>query len=195
MYLSNTRLISMLFVLAVLTLSLLWLLSKQASLPSPKVLTAEEPLQLAARQPEAEVAKDNAVTGIPDLEPAKETTAPTASISPTPSTVTSTPTAPAEPSKAEKTKPARTTEVATVPESLVLSEKELKALSNKDRKRYEQMLENLRSIRDQSTQLTSEHQRLEQQRLELEQRNQELTKQLEQVRQTTETTAENNIKP
>lgn len=177
MYLSNTRLISMLFVLAGLTFGLLWLLNKQAHLPSPTALNAEEPVQLVARQPAVD---NNAATAIPELEPAKETIA-----------LTNSNTAGA----AAKLQAEPPLEVAAIPEHLVLSEKELKALSSKDRKHYEQMMGSLRSLHDQSTQLTSERQRLEQQMAELEKRNQELAKQLEQVRQTTETTAENKTKP
>lgn len=194
MYLSNTRLISLLFALAGLTLGLLWLLSKQVAPAAlaPTALNAEVLPQLAAGQTEAN-APDKTVEAIPSLEPAPE-----------PAETMTTPAAAAvlQASQAKKleqpelAKPAaKPTEMAAVPENLVLSEKELKALSAKDRKRYEKMLESLSSVRDQSTQLTTERQRLEQQMQELEQRNLELTRQLEQVRQTTETTAANQPQP
>lgn len=192
MYFSNTRLISLLLALAVLTLSLLWLLSKQTSLSVPTALNAEESLQVAAKEL-GTGSVENKVTAIPSLEPAKEV--PT----PQPNHLTSSASKP-EPVVAESKKPepvnsTKTTEVAAIPENLVLSEKELKALSTKDRKRYEKMLDSLHSLRDQSTQLSSERQRLEKQMAELERRNQELTKQLEEVRQTTDTVAENKAKP
>ena len=192
MYFSNTRLISLLLALAVLTLSLLWLLSKQTSLSVPTALNAEESLQVAAKEL-GTGSVENKVTAIPSLEPAKEV--PT----PQPNHLTSSASKP-EPVVAESKRPepvnsTKTTEVAAIPENLVLSEKELKALSTKDRKRYEKMLDSLHSLRDQSTQLSSERQRLEQQMVELERRNQELTKQLEEVRQTTDTVAENKAKP
>lgn len=194
MYLSNTRLISLLFALAGLTLGLLWLLSKQVAPAAlaPTALNAEVLPQLAAGQTEAN-APDKTVEAIPSLEPAPE-----------PAETMTTPAAAAvlqasqakELEQPELAKPAaKPTEMAAVPENLVLSEKELKALSAKDRKRYEKMLESLSSVRDQSTQLTTERQRLEQQMQELEQRNLELTRQLEQVRQTTETTAANQPQP
>lgn len=194
MYFSNTRLISLLLALAVLTLSLLWLLSKQTSLSVPTALNAEESLQVAAKEP-GTGSVENKVTAIPSLEPAKEAAAPV----PQPNHLTSAASKP-EPVVAESKKPepvnsTKTTEVAAIPENLVLSEKELKALSTKDRKRYEKMLDSLHSLREQSTQLSSERQRLEQQMVELERRNQELTKQLEEVRQTTDTVAENKAKP
>lgn len=194
MYLSNTRLISLLFALAGLTLGLLWLLSKQVAPAAlaPTALNAEVLPQLAAGQTEAN-APDKTVEAIPSLEPAPE-----------PAETMTTPAAAAvlqasqakELEQPELAKPAaKPTEMAAVSENLVLSEKELKALSAKDRKRYEKMLESLSSVRDQSTQLTTERQRLEQQMQELEQRNLELTRQLEQVRQTTETTAANQPQP
>ncbi|WP_298607517.1 hypothetical protein [uncultured Thiothrix sp.] len=189
MYLSNSRLISLFLALLVLTLSLLWLLGNKTHLASSNALNAGETVQLAARQPDTTVV-ENGVSPIPTLEPAKEAT---------PSAVQAESLATAKPTETPKSEPvsvapAKTTEVAAIPDNLVLSEKELKALSTKERKRYEKMIENLRSLRDQSTQLTSERQRLEQQMVELEQRNQELTKQLEAVRQTTET-ATAPIKP
>lgn len=183
MYLSNTRLISLLLALAALTLGLLWLLSKQVNLTAPTALNAQESTQLAARQPDIHV-PDQAVTAIPDLEPAKKLDA---------SAVVQ---AAAAASQAKAGEQSAASKVETKPvENLVLSEKELKALSAKDRQRYEKMLENLRSLRDQSTQLTTERQRLELQMNQLEQRNLELTKQLEQTRQTAETTVENKTKP
>lgn len=184
MYLSNSRLISLFLALLVLSLSLLWLLGNKANLSSSSTLNAGEPVHLAARQPEVTV--DNAVSPIPTLEPAKETTL---------SVPQSEALAAAKLSEVSKPEPVnavstKTIEVAAIPDHLVLSEKELKALSTKERKQYEQMIENLHSLREQSTQLTSERQRLEQQMLELEQRNQELTKQLEAVRQTTDIVAD-----
>ncbi|TXH67737.1 MAG: hypothetical protein E6Q85_09185 [Thiothrix sp.] len=184
MYLSNSRLISLFLALLVLILSLLWLLGNKANLSSSSALNASELVQLAARQPETTV--ENVVSPIPTLEPAKDTT---------PSVPQPEALAAAKLPEAAKPEPvnavsAKTTEVAAIPDNLVLSEKELKALSTKERQQYEDMMENLRSLREQSTQLTSERQRLEQQMLELEQRNQELTKQLEAVRQTTDIVAD-----
>lgn len=206
MYLSNTRLISLLFALVVLTLGLLWLFSKQMNLTGPTALKAETielPLQLAARQAEVDT-PDKAVTAIPELDPVQELAAARALQVETNPAV-------ADPAQAfdksiaqgqaefaegaKSSSPAKPLEVAAVPKNLILSEKELKALSAKDRKRYEKMLENLTSLHDQSTQLTNERQRLEQKMHELEQRNLELTRQLEQVRQTTETAVENKPNP
>lgn len=206
MYLSNTRLISLLFALVVLTLGLLWLFSKQMNLTGSTALKAETielPLQLAARQAEADT-PDKAVTAIPELDPVQEPAAARAfQAEANPAVTKPTPAfdktiEQGQPESAEGAKassPAKPLEVAAVPKNLILSEKELKALSAKDRKRYEKMLENLNSLHDQSTQLTNERQRLEQKMHELEQRNVELTRQLEQVRQTTETVVENKAKP
>ncbi len=207
MYLSNTRLISLLFALVVLTLGLLWLFSKQMNLTGPTALKAETielPLQLAARQAEADT-PDKAVTAIPELDPVQELAAARTLQVETnnpavadPAQAFDKPIAQGQPESAEGAKsssPAKPLEVAAVPKNLILSEKELKALSAKDRKRYEKMLENLTSLHDQSTQLTNERQRLEQKMHELEQRNLELTRQLEQVRQTTETAVDNKPNP
>ncbi len=180
MYLSNSRLISLFMALLILTLSLLWLLSNKANLSTSSALNANEPVQLAARQPET-TAVENRVSPIPSLEPAKEVIASEASVG----------TQPAPLSAASP----KTTQVAVIPDNLVLSEKELKALSTKERKRYEKMMENLHSLREQSTQLTSERQRLEQQMTELERRNQELSKQLEAIRQAKASSADNQAKP
>jgi len=180
-YLSNSRLISLFLALLVLTLSLLWLLGNRINLPASTALNAGESLQAVAKAPEATVA-ENTVSAIPSLEPAKEEPIPVPQVA-------SLAAAQVTQAETEKGITVKTTEVAAIPENLVLSEKELKALSTKERKQYEKMMENLRSLREQSTQLSSERQRLEQQMTELEQRNQELTKQLEAVRQTTDTAA------
>lgn len=189
MYLSNSRLISLFLALLVLTLSLLWLLGNRINLPTSTALNAGEALQTAAKVP-AEQGVESTVSAIPDLEPAKEepTTAPIPQLE----GLAAAQLAQAE---AEKSIAVKTTEVAAIPDNLVLSDKELKALSVKERKQYEKMMENLRSLREQSTQLSSERQRLEQQMTELEQRNQELTKQLEAVRQTTDTAANKPSNP
>lgn len=206
MYLSNTRLIALLFALAALTLGLLWLLSNQVNLTGATALkadTTEEPLQLAAKDAEANT-PDLAVTAIPELDPVQEPAAARAIQTEATSTLAAATQAIEPPELAASAKSTPTTvststvkpvEVAAVPEHLMLSEKELKALSAKDRKRYEKMLKNLSSVRDQSSQLSTERQRLEQQMQALEQRNLELTRQLEQVRQTSEMTAENKVKP
>ncbi|SKA89272.1 hypothetical protein SAMN02745130_03023 [Thiothrix eikelboomii] len=204
MYLSNTRLIGLLFALAALTLGLLWLLSNQVNLTGATALkadTTEEPLQLAANDAEANT-PDPAVTAIPELDPVQEPAAARAIQTEATSTLAATQAIePSELAASAKSTPTVSTstvkpvEVAAVPEHLMLSEKELKALSAKDRKRYEKMLKNLSSVRDQSSQLSTERQRLEQQMQALEQRNLELTRQLEQVRQTSEMTAENKVKP
>ncbi|TXH71884.1 MAG: hypothetical protein E6Q83_00360 [Thiothrix sp.] len=188
MYLSNSRLISLFLALLVLTLSLLWLLGNRINLPTSTALNAGEALQTAAKVP-AEQGVESTISAIPDLEPAKEE--PTAPI-PQLEGLAAAQLAQAE---AEKSIAVKTTEVAAIPDNLVLSDKELKALSVKERKQYEKMMENLRSLREQSTQLSSERQRLEQQMTELEQRNQELTKQLEAVRQTTDTAANKPSNP
>lgn len=203
MYLSNIRLISLLFALVVLTLGLLWLFSKQMNLTGSTALkaeTSELPLQLAARQAEADT-PDKAVTAIPELDPVQELAAARALQVETdpavadPAQAFDKPRAQGQPEGAKSSSPAKPLEVAAVPKNLILSEKELKALSAKDRKRYEKMLENLNSLHDQSTQLTNERERLEQKMHELEQRNLELTRQLEQVRQTTETAVEDKANP
>ena len=177
MYLSNSRLLSLLLALAVLTLCLLWLLTKQST-PSlaSSVLNTAEAQQLAAKQP-GEDKTANAENNTPTPEPA------------------------AQAANAEKPKDAtveaKPAEVLAIPEGLVLSEKELKALSSKERKRYEDMLANLRSLHEQSAKLSSERQQLEQQKQELEQRNQELAQKLEDARQKTEAvaTAPDKAKP
>lgn len=205
MYLSNTRLIGLLFALAALTLGLLWLLSNQVNLTGATALkadTTEEPLQLAAKDAEANT-PDPAVTAIPELDPVQKPAAARAIQTEATSTLVATQAIePPELAASAKSTPTtvststvKPVEVAAVPEHLMLSEKELKALSAKDRKRYEKMLKNLSSVRDQSSQLSTERQRLEQQMQALEQRNLELTRQLEQVRQTSEMTAENKVKP
>lgn len=181
MYLSNSRLLSLLLALAVLTLCLLWLLTKQstASLASTE-LNAAESQQLAAKQPGA----DQAVNPANDI-PAPESMKEPAAVNNNAETATSVSAAmPAEPKAA-----AKPTEVPAIPDSLMLSDKELKALSPKERKRYEEMIANLRALHDQSAQLSSERQKLEQQRQELEQRNQALAQQLEEARQKTEAVA------
>lgn len=204
MYLSNTRLIGLLFALAALTLGLLWLLSNQVNLTGATALkadTTEEPLQLAAKDAEANT-PDPAVTAIPELDPVQEPAAARAIQTEATSTLVATQAieppelaASAKSTSTVATSTVKPVEVAALPEHLMLSEKELKALSAKDRKRYEKMLKNLSSVRDQSSQLSTERQRLEQQMQALEQRNLELTRQLEQVRQTSEMTAENKAKP
>lgn len=193
MYLSNTRLLSLLLGLAALTLCLLWLLSKQASLQNPMALNATETTQLVAGQPDTHTPSSNdslaAQVPAPALTPAQEAAAKSAT-DPAQTNQVNTVTPPASEAKVEQSQTlAKATPVAAMPEIPELSEKELKALSAKDRKRYDKMLANLRSIREQSTQLSSERQKLEQQMAELEQRNQELAKQLEQVRATNETAA------
>ncbi|MFZ1343872.1 hypothetical protein [Thiothrix eikelboomii] len=204
MYLSNTRLIGLLFALAALTLGLLWLLSNQVNLTGATALkadTTEEPLQLAAKDAEANT-PDPAVTAIPELDPVQKPAAARAIQTEATSTLVATQAieppelaASAKSTSTVATSTVKPVEVAALPEHLMLSEKELKALSAKDRKRYEKMLKNLSSVRDQSSQLSTERQRLEQQMQALEQRNLELTRQLEQVRQTSEMTAENKAKP
>lgn len=205
MYLSNTRLISLLFALAALTFGLLWLLNKQVNLTGATTLqadTTEPSLQLAAKDAEAKT-PDQAVTAIPELDPIQEPAAARAIQTEANSALAASnqaidPPELAAGAKSTPTASASTTKSiqgAALPEHLVLSEQELKALSAKDRKRYEKMLKNLSTVRDQSSQLTTERQRLEQQMQALEQRNLELTRQLEQVRQTTEMTAEDKAKP
>ena len=180
MYLSNSRLLSLLLALAVLTLCLLWLLTKQStsSLASTE-LNAAESQQLAAKQPGADQVA-NPANDNPAPEPIKEPAAVNNVEAATPVSATM----PAETKAA-----AKPTEVPAIPDSLMLSDKELKALSPKERKRYEEMIANLRALHDQSAQLSSERQKLEQQRQELEQRNQALAQQLEEARQKTEAVA------
>ncbi len=178
MYLSNSRLLSLLLALAVLTLCLLWLLTKQStsSLASSELNTAEVQ-QLAAKQPDEDKTANTTNNASP----------------PEPVEATSEPTPAAQAANAEKPKDAKveakSAEVPAIPEGLVLSEKELKALSSKERKRYEDMLTNLRSLHEQSAKLSSERQQLEQQKQELERRNQELAQKLEDARQKTEAVA------
>jgi DNA repair exonuclease SbcCD ATPase subunit len=208
-YLSNTRLFSLLLALAALTLCLLWLLSKQASLQTPTALNATEINQVAAKEPDANLPATS-VDNPPTLEPA--TAAAKAAEQATPATQTAMTPAQAAALKAETDKAASTahpalpmaeagkplakaTEVVTIPENLQLSDKELKALSKKDRERYETMMKNLQSLHDQSTQLSTERQQLEQQMAELERRNQELTKQLEEVRDNKDPSVEAKAKP
>ncbi|HPY42275.1 MAG TPA: hypothetical protein PLM98_17240 [Thiolinea sp.] len=187
MYLSNTRLISLLLALAALSLCLLWLLTKQTHFSlSSNPLNSIESTQLAAKEqkPEANNATSDA-TGSSQAAPEQASATPT----------NSTPVATTQPQSEPASNAAKPAEVAAIPDNLILSEKELKALSTKERKRYQTMLDSLRSMHDQSAQLKTERQRLEQQMNELEQRNQELAKQLEQARQMPETTAENKVKP
>ncbi|MFI0398260.1 MAG: hypothetical protein ACH34X_04240 [Thiolinea sp.] len=181
MYLSNSRLLSLLLALAVLTLCLLWLLTKQStsSLASSELNTAAAQ-QLAAKQPDEDETA-NAENNTPTSEPVQEPAAQAANAE-----------------KPQYTKvEAKSAEVPAIPEGLVLSEKELKALSSKERKRYEDMLTNLRSLHEQSAKLSSERQQLEQQKQELERRNQELAQKLEDARQKTEAvaTAPDQAKP
>lgn len=188
MYLSNSRLLSLLLALAVLTLCLLWLLTKQStsSLASTE-LNAAESQQLVAKQP----GTDHAVSPAND-NPAPESMKESAAVN---NTEASTPVSAGMPAEAKAA--AKPTEVPAIPDSLILSDKELKALSPKERKRYEEMIANLRALHDQSAQLSSERQKLEQQRQELEQRNQALAQQLEEARQKTEAVAAapNQVKP
>lgn len=180
MYLSNSRLLSLLLALAVLTLCLLWLLTKQstASLASTE-LNAAESQQLAAKQPGV----DQVVNSVGD-NPAPESMKEPAAVNNVEAA-----NAPANSAMPAEAKAAKPTEVPAIPDSLILSDKELKALSPKERKRYEEMIANLRALHDQSAQLSSERQKLEQQRQELEQRNQALAQQLEEARQKTEAVA------
>lgn len=208
MYLSNTRLFSLLLALAALTLCLLWLLSKQASLQTPTALNATEINQVAAKEPDANPPATS-VDNPPTLEPAtaaakaaEQATSATQAMTPAQAaalkaeTDKAAPTTNSEPAMAEAGKPlAKATEVVTIPENLQLSDKELKALSKKDRERYETMMKNLKSLHDQSTQLSTERQQLEQQMAELERRNQELTKQLEEVRDNKDPSVEAKAKP
>ena len=185
MYLTTTRLVSLLVSLVVLTFALLWLLSKQA-ISQTAIAAQNSVVQVVAAEP----------TISTNTNPAAATESKTVNIDKQSTTGANTPTAtqanavktftPAQAAaaqKAEEVKTANATQSApatAIPANFTLSEKELKALSSKERQRYEEMLKNLRTIREQSAQLDAEQVKLQQQVKEMEQRNQELTEQLEQ---------------